>query len=110
MPSERALREAFGVGRTTVREALNGLIASSFVERRNNQLVVCDPALLPEHEVDIASLAARLSVADVFETRKRSEEHTSELQSPCNLVCRLLLVTKHLGFEPGDFRSEEHTS
>src|ERR1039457_742448 len=23
---------------------------------------------------------------------KRSEEHTSELQSPCNLVCRLLLV------------------
>src|SRR5256885_6027945 len=23
--------------------------------------------------------------------RKRSEEHTSELQSPCNLVCRLLL-------------------
>src|SRR5256885_11786734 len=22
----------------------------------------------------------------------RSEEHTSELQSPCNLVCRLLLV------------------
>src|SRR5256885_2547272 len=25
---------------------------------------------------------------------KRSEEHTSELQSPCNLVCRLLLETK----------------
>src|SRR5256885_12099900 len=24
----------------------------------------------------------------------RSEEHTSELQSPCNLVCRLLLDTK----------------
>src|SRR5688500_19955021 len=23
--------------------------------------------------------------------RRRSEEHTSELQSPCNLVCRLLL-------------------
>src|SRR5688500_13421048 len=28
--------------------------------------------------------------------RKRSEEHTSELQSPCNLVCRLLLETKKL--------------
>src|SRR5688500_19638235 len=25
---------------------------------------------------------------------KRSEEHTSELQSPCNLVCRLLLEIK----------------
>src|SRR5256885_9951336 len=24
--------------------------------------------------------------------RGRSEEHTSELQSPCNLLCRLLLV------------------
>src|SRR2546426_9335554 len=27
-------------------------------------------------------------------TRGRSEEHTSELQSPCNLVCRLLLEKK----------------
>src|SRR5256885_7212811 len=27
----------------------------------------------------------------------RSEEHTSELQSPCNLVCRLLLEKKHKG-------------
>src|SRR2546426_1813076 len=27
-------------------------------------------------------------------TAVRSEEHTSELQSPCNLVCRLLLETK----------------
>src|SRR3989454_5068057 len=30
------------------------------------------------------------SIADV----SRSEEHTSELQSPCNLVCRLLLEKK----------------
>src|SRR5256885_13265571 len=27
--------------------------------------------------------------------RLRSEEHTSELQSPCNLVCRLLLEKKN---------------
>src|SRR3989454_3639061 len=27
----------------------------------------------------------------------RSEEHTSELQSPCNLVCRLLLEKKKIG-------------
>src|SRR5256885_11502936 len=26
--------------------------------------------------------------------QSRSEEHTSELQSPCNLVCRLLLEKK----------------
>src|SRR2546426_4230569 len=29
----------------------------------------------------------------------RSEEHTSELQSPCNLVCRLLLEKKKKKFE-----------
>src|SRR2546426_3855510 len=29
----------------------------------------------------------------------RSEEHTSELQSPCNLVCRLLLEKKKLKTE-----------
>src|SRR5256885_2750773 len=27
-----------------------------------------------------------------WQSMRRSEEHTSELQSPCNLVCRLLLV------------------
>src|SRR5256885_8519477 len=28
--------------------------------------------------------------------KRRSEEHTSELQSPCNLVCRLLLEKKKM--------------
>src|SRR5256885_5791625 len=31
-----------------------------------------------------------------FRLRSRSEEHTSELQSPCNLVCRLLLEKKKI--------------
>src|SRR2546426_6036342 len=30
---------------------------------------------------------------------QRSEEHTSELQSPCNLVCRLLLEKKKINHE-----------
>src|SRR2546426_8219550 len=30
----------------------------------------------------------------VRQVTRRSEEHTSELQSPCNLVCRLLLEKK----------------
>src|SRR5205807_3413798 len=33
----------------------------------------------------------------VWMWRSRSEEHTSELQSPCNLVCRLLLEKKNGG-------------
>src|SRR5256885_9660308 len=36
----------------------------------------------------------RVGVADEVPERGRSEEHTSELQSPCNLVCRLLLEKK----------------
>src|SRR5256885_5499606 len=32
--------------------------------------------------------------AQGFGAQLRSEEHTSELQSPCNLVCRLLLEKK----------------
>src|SRR5256885_12306816 len=44
------------------------------------------------------------TVAPVFRALKnskrprhiRSEEHTSELQSPCNLVCRLLLEKKKI--------------
>src|SRR2546426_2275252 len=39
----------------------------------------------------VASL--KMSLNGQFETA-RSEEHTSELQSPCNLVCRLLLEKK----------------
>src|SRR5256885_11191077 len=34
----------------------------------------------------------------------RSEEHTSELQSPCNLVCRLLLEKKKKEIDRTDYR------
>src|SRR5256885_8246152 len=39
----------------------------------------------------------------------RSEEHTSELQSPCNLVCRLLLEKKNMSFhtQAVDFFKDE---
>src|SRR2546426_7481237 len=33
---------------------------------------------------------------------ERSEEHTSELQSPCNLVCRLLLEKKKNNYSKND--------
>src|SRR2546426_4854296 len=38
--------------------------------------------------------AMDLHSADFRDLAVRSEEHTSELQSPCNLVCRLLLEKK----------------
>src|SRR5205807_10641084 len=38
--------------------------------------------------------SAARAVPEPEPERCRSEEHTSELQSPCNLVCRLLLEKK----------------
>src|SRR5256885_10239420 len=42
---------------------------------------------------EFADIVVRLN-PDGSTVRLRSEEHTSELQSPCNLVCRLLLEKK----------------
>src|SRR5256885_6428656 len=49
------------------------------------KLEFSDPALLN-------SKAVQQHLSEII--GKRSEEHTSELQSPCNLVCRLLLEKK----------------
>src|SRR5688500_19830311 len=45
------------------------------------------------HESSIAGSHGQYG-DDRRDPRPRSEEHTSELQSPCNLVCRLLLEKK----------------
>src|SRR2546426_4102327 len=50
---------------------------------RRADLGLRDPDRVPPHDV-----------VDPEVRRRRSEEHTSELQSPCNLVCRLLLEKK----------------
>src|SRR5256885_8680470 len=44
-----------------------------------------------EIEAQFALFATSMKTANCA----RSEEHTSELQSPCNLVCRLLLEKKN---------------
>src|SRR5256885_14180484 len=57
-------------------------------------------ALLLFSSLLLADFVTRSSVAaspkvSMGESPERSEEHTSELQSPCNLVCRLLLEKKN---------------
>src|SRR5256885_9579525 len=48
------------------------------------------------HDLDASSLrCAMWTNAGAGYSYSRSEEHTSELQSPCNLVCRLLLEKKN---------------
>src|SRR5256885_9244172 len=53
-----------------------------------------------DHQPMIAPLVLALALQGLSDRvagvpdGERSEEHTSELQSPCNLVCRLLLEKK----------------
>src|SRR3970040_3062083 len=46
---------------------------------------------LPISRIVAAHLCGTQGNRNVFDHRQRSEEHTSELQSPMYLVCRLLL-------------------
>src|SRR5256885_8253350 len=48
----------------------------------------------PEPHIRRPPVGPASSVPCLASAPLRSEEHTSELQSPCNLVCRLLLEKK----------------
>src|SRR2546426_5721827 len=63
-----------------------GIWADLPVQPRNRKRVIAVAAAPPGRK------AAGALVKTV--SKSRSEEHTSELQSPCNLVCRLLLEKK----------------
>src|SRR2546426_12836052 len=56
---------------------------------------IMSPLFSPGHSTPLFGppRVPRVSI-DPSRHRARSEEHTSELQSPCNLVCRLLLEKK----------------
>src|SRR5256885_14046447 len=60
----------------------------------HDALPICSPlsSLFPPFSSLLLSLSLSLSPSSHLFIR--SEEHTSELQSPCNLVCRLLLEKK----------------
>src|SRR5256885_10832012 len=53
-----------------------------------------DQASVQRREEEARGDADRTEQDRVAHADARSEEHTSELQSPCNLVCRLLLEKK----------------
>src|SRR2546430_7864055 len=57
-----------------------------------------------DHIVDIGEVAPHPAVIEQLDRPTRSEEHTSELQSQSNIVCRLLLEKKkttiHLSLRP----------
>src|SRR5256885_11924332 len=67
-----------------------------------------DGQLLDSQMLQGAATAKSLRVRNGRQTVMRSEEHTSELQSPCNLVCRLLLEKKKK-YEPLHTTIPEYT-
>ncbi|MFT7475561.1 MAG: GntR family transcriptional repressor for pyruvate dehydrogenase complex [Verrucomicrobiales bacterium] len=76
MPSERDLSERFSVARTSVREAMQGLVSLGAVERRGNRAFVVEH--LPDVVVEPASNTKRF-VAELFETRRVLEVPLFEL-------------------------------
>src|SRR5207244_9174054 len=86
-------------------QPLTHLDLHSYPTRRSSDLV-CNRATLGPLEIDLCDLVvledgdALLANVDgdeelTFRRGLRSEEHTSELQSPDHLVCRLLLEKKN---------------
>ncbi len=76
MPSERDLSERFAVARTSVREAMQGLVSLGLVERRGNRSFVVER--LPDVVVD-QSGDDKSFVAELFETRRLLEGPLFEL-------------------------------
>src|SRR2546426_7276444 len=68
-------------------------LAGRVLHRAGRARAVAEPARLEERRRDRYVLRARRQGVR-GRRAARSEEHTSELQSPCNLVCRLLLEKK----------------
>src|SRR5205807_6100786 len=54
----------------------------------------------PDAPIFVAVSRSPATSASLEAVALRSEEHTSELQSPCNLVCRLLLEKKKKRLPP----------
>src|SRR3954470_4857909 len=83
VPAERQLCEQFGVARTSVREAIQGLTASGYLVRRGNRPVVAER--LPEIRLTGGSPGSatlddrKALVRQLFEVRRTIEPAMSEL-------------------------------
>ena len=73
LPSERSLCSLFGVGRTTIREALKSLAVRGLVTRSARGAVIADIGSLHLPCADLAALAAQTSIRQLFEVRKLME-------------------------------------
>ena len=75
LPAERVLCQEFGVARTSVREAIQGLVIAGYLERRGNRSVVAEH--LPE--VNFAGDDRKALVTQLFEVRQVIEPAIVEM-------------------------------
>jgi GntR family transcriptional repressor for pyruvate dehydrogenase complex len=73
LPAERSLCKLFGVGRTTVREALKSLVVRGLVLRKGRGVIVADPENFSPPVADLADLAVQVSIRQLYEVRKLIE-------------------------------------
>jgi GntR family transcriptional repressor for pyruvate dehydrogenase complex len=73
LPSERSLCSLFGVGRTTIREALKSLAVRGLVTRSARGAIAADLESIQLPGTDLAGLAAQTSIKQLFEVRKLME-------------------------------------
>lgn len=66
LPAERVLCQEFGVARTSVREAIQGLVMAGYIERRGNRTVVAEQ--LPG--INFAGDDRKAMVTQLFEVRQ----------------------------------------
>ena len=79
LPSERSLCDDFSVARTSVREAIQGLVMLGFIERRGNRSYVTQS--LPDlgFDADQADDERKVRVGQLFEVRRIVEVPMAEL-------------------------------
>ena len=75
LPSERVLCQEFGVARTSVREAIQGLVTAGYLERRGNRPVVAE--MLPT--LDLTLDDRKTLVHQLFEVRQVIEPAMARL-------------------------------
>lgn len=103
LPTEREIGEAFGVGRTTVREALRGLEVAAFVQRQGKKLVVNDTQQVAPREIDYGAFAVRASIQEVFAARKLLEVEGARLAATHHTAEDLAVLRDIVAaMEPGD--------
>jgi GntR family transcriptional regulator, transcriptional repressor for pyruvate dehydrogenase complex len=100
MPSERSLSEQFRVARTSVREAIQGLVSLGVIERRGNRSYVAEH--LPDVNVNGTGDDRKAFVRQLFETRRALELPIIELAAErATHDARVEIDTLSRQFRPG---------